>query len=54
MQSAGFAHPPEDRYFEDYIPGAVHPFDAFFVDDEEVREFGKPNMRSRNVIGAAR
>jgi acyl dehydratase len=37
----GFAHPPGDRYFEDYVPGAVHEFGAAVVDENEVIEFGK-------------
>lgn len=36
-----FAHPPEDRYFEDYIPGAVHEFGSLTVDENEVLEFGR-------------
>jgi acyl dehydratase len=35
-----FAHSPEDRYFEDYVPGAVHEFGAIDVDEEEVIQFG--------------
>jgi acyl dehydratase len=37
----GFAHPPEDRYFEDYVPGAKHEFGSIAVDEEEVLAFGK-------------
>lgn len=33
--------PPEDRYFEDYIPGAVHEFGSISVDEQEVLEFGR-------------
>ncbi len=36
-----FVHPPEDRYFEDYVPGAVHEFGFIAVDEQEVIEFGK-------------
>ncbi len=36
-----FAHPPGDRYFEDYIPGTVHEFGSITVDEDEVLEFGK-------------
>ena len=36
-----FAHPPEDRYFEDYLPGTVHEFGCITVDEQEVIEFGK-------------
>jgi acyl dehydratase len=41
MRSSGFAHPPEDRYFEDYVPGAVHEFGSIDVDEDEMIEFGK-------------
>lgn len=41
MTSSTFAHPPEDRYFEDYIPGAVHEFGSILVDEQEVLDFGK-------------
>ncbi len=41
MNSSGFAHAPEDRYFEDYVPGAVHEFGSIAVDEHEVLEFGK-------------
>ena len=36
-----FDHPPEDRYFEDYVPGAVHEFGFISVDEQEVIEFGR-------------
>lgn len=41
MNDPGFAHPPEDRYFEDYVPGTVHEFGSIAVDEEEVLEFGR-------------
>ena len=41
MHRSSFVHPPEDRYFEDYVPGAVHEFGSIVVDEEEVLEFGK-------------
>jgi acyl dehydratase len=41
MSRFGFAHPPEDRYFEDYIPGAVHEFGSIAVSEDEVIEFGR-------------
>ena len=36
-----FKTEPDDRYFEDYIPGAVHEFCCISVDEQEVLEFGK-------------
>ena len=41
MNGSRFAHPPQDRYFEDYIPGAVHEFGSISVDEQEVLEFGR-------------
>lgn len=36
-----FATTPEDRYFEDYIPGDVHDFGYMTVEQNEVIEFAK-------------
>ena len=41
MNDCGFARPPEDRYWEDYVPGSVHEFGAIAVTEEEVLEFGR-------------
>jgi acyl dehydratase len=41
MSATGFARPPEDRYFEDYIPGDIHEFGSISVDEDEVLEFGR-------------
>ena len=41
MNSNVFAHPAEDRYFEDYLPGDVHEFGSVAVDEAEVLEFGR-------------
>jgi acyl dehydratase len=38
---SSFSRPPEDRYFEDYIPRAVHEFGSIVVDEEEVLAFGR-------------
>jgi acyl dehydratase len=35
-----FKHPPENRYFDDYIPAEVHEFGSIVVDEAEVVEFG--------------
>lgn len=32
---------PENRYFEDYLPGDVHEFGSIKVDEQEVIDFGK-------------
>ena len=36
-----FAKPLEDRYFEDYLPGAVHEFGAITVDEDDIIEFAR-------------
>ncbi len=41
MSAAGFAVPPEDRYFEDYVVGALHEFGAATVDEAEMIAFGR-------------
>jgi acyl dehydratase len=41
MNYCGFAHSPEDRYWEDYVPGSVHEFGTIAVAEEEVLEFGR-------------
>jgi len=38
---ANFKSAPANRYFEDYVPGAVHEFGSIAVDKKEVIEFGK-------------
>jgi acyl dehydratase len=41
MSKSSFRHPPENRFFEDYVPGAVHEFGSVLVDEEEVLDFGR-------------
>src|SRR5688572_7892649 len=41
MGKSGFHHVRENRYFEDYVPGAVHELGSVVVDEEEVLDFGK-------------
>lgn len=41
MNNPGFAHSPEDRYYEDYVPGSTHEFGSIRVDENEVLEFGR-------------
>ena len=36
-----FSSPPEDRWFEDYEPGAVHEFGSIVVEEDEVLRFGR-------------
>jgi len=44
MNSPTFATSPDDRYFEDYVPGAVHEFGSIRVEEQEVLDFGKRFM----------
>ena len=39
--ASNFKSAPDDRYFEDYVPGTVHEFGSIKVDEEEVLEFGR-------------
>jgi acyl dehydratase len=36
-----FRTPQEDRYFEDYLPGAVHEFGSITIHEAEIIEFGQ-------------
>ncbi len=36
-----FTTPPEDRYFEDYVPGAVHEFGSIAVEEAEIIDFAR-------------
>jgi acyl dehydratase len=36
-----FKNKPDNRYFEDYVPGTIHEFGSIAVDEHEVIEFGK-------------
>ena len=36
-----FAHPIDDRYFEDYVEGSVHRFGSITVEVGEIVEFAK-------------
>ena len=41
MNQLSFTRPPEDRYFEDYVPGTMHEFGTICVDEKEVLDFGR-------------
>jgi acyl dehydratase len=41
MDTAGFKTPVEDRYFEDYVPGAVHEFGMITVDEAGIVAFAR-------------
>ena len=36
-----FTTPVEDRYFEDYVPGAIHEFGSIAVDESEMIAFAR-------------
>ncbi|MGO9566768.1 MAG: MaoC/PaaZ C-terminal domain-containing protein [Desulfomonilaceae bacterium] len=36
-----FTTPQEDRYFEDYLPGAVHEFGSITIEKDEIIEFAR-------------
>ena len=41
MNVSEFVTPVDDRYFEDYVPGAVHQFGDIEVDQAEIISFAK-------------
>jgi acyl dehydratase len=41
MTAVDFAVPSEDRYFEDYTPGAVYEFGSIAVTEAEIIEFAR-------------
>jgi acyl dehydratase len=41
MTTSVFATARDNRYFEDYVPGAVHEFGTITVDEAEVLAFGR-------------
>ena len=40
MKTSRFGVPVEERYFEDYVTGAVYQFGAISVTEEEIIDFG--------------
>ena len=41
MPTSSFSTPIDDRWFEDYVAGAVHEFGSILVDQDEVIAFAK-------------
>jgi acyl dehydratase len=39
--AARFPTTPDNRYFEDYVAGAVHEFGSILVEEKEVVDFGR-------------
>jgi hypothetical protein len=48
MSKSGFHHVREDRYFEDYVPGAVQELGSVVVDEEKFST--SANAMSRCLI----
>ena len=61
MNSSTFTTSPDNRYFEDYVTGAVHEFGSIFVEEQEILDFGKrfvplsyhtdPELAKRSIYG---
>jgi acyl dehydratase len=61
MSGSTFTTPPDNRYFEDYVAGAVHEFGAIAVTEQEVLDFGKrfvplsyhtdPELAKKSIFG---
>ncbi|HEY7320601.1 MAG TPA: MaoC family dehydratase [Candidatus Binatia bacterium] len=41
MNRSSFTTSADDRYFEDYVTGAVHEFGSIAVEEKEVLDFGR-------------
>jgi len=41
MSKSSFTTSPENRFFEDYVAGAVHEFGTISVEKQEVLDFGR-------------
>lgn len=41
MNKSPLTTSPDNRYFEDYVAGAVHEFGSIIVEEREVIDFGK-------------
>jgi acyl dehydratase len=61
MNRSSFTTSPDNRYFEDYVAGAVHEFGAIAVAEQEVLAFGKrfvplsyhtdPELAKKSIYG---
>jgi acyl dehydratase len=61
MNRSSFTTSPDNRYFEDYVTGAVHAFGSISVDEKEVLDFGRrfvplayhtdPEMAKKSIYG---
>jgi acyl dehydratase len=61
MSKSSFITSPENRYFEDYVAGAVHEFSSIAVEEQEILDFGKryvplsyhtdPELAKKSIYG---
>ena len=61
MNRSVFTTSPDNRYFEDYVAGAVHEFGSIAVEEQEVLDFGKrfvplsyhtdPELAKKSIYG---
>jgi acyl dehydratase len=55
MSKGNFSAPPQERYLEDYVEGAVHEFGPVTITEDEIVRFGKqfdPQIFHIDPIGA--
>ena len=41
MRTSHFSTPPQERYLEDYVTGAVHEFGPIGISEAQIVEFGR-------------
>jgi acyl dehydratase len=61
MNRSIFRTSPDNRYFEDYVTGAVHEFGSIAVEEQEILDFGKrfvplsyhtdPELAKKSIYG---
>jgi acyl dehydratase len=61
MNRSTFTTSPDNRYFEDYVTGAVHEFGTISAEEQEVIDFGKrfvplsyhtdPELAKKSIYG---
>jgi acyl dehydratase len=61
MNRSTFTTSPDNRYFEDYVTGAVHEFGSITVEEQEILDYGKrfvplsyhtdPELAKKSIYG---
>ena len=61
MNKSSFTTLPDNRYFEDYVTGAIHEFGSIPVEQQEVLDFGRrfvplsyhtdPELAKKSIYG---